>query len=81
MNTQIEPKLDFLILEIWKVNRNSFKESACQCKRHKRQGFDPWVRKIPWRRILAWSPLQYFYLEDSMDRGAWWALVHEVTKS
>ena len=57
------------------------KESACQCKRHKRQGFDPWVRKIPWRRILAWSPLQYFYLEDSMDRGAWWALVHEVTKS
>ena len=25
MNTQIEPKLDFLILEIWKVNRNSSK--------------------------------------------------------
>ena len=57
------------------------KESACQSKRHKRQGFDPWVRKIPWRRILAWSPLQYFYLEDSMDRGAWWALDHEDTKS
>ena len=33
------------------------KEPACQCRR---QGFDPWVRKIPWRRpwqpfsILAW---------------------------
>ena len=30
----------------------SGKESACQCKRHKRCGFDPWVRKIPWGR--AW---------------------------
>ena len=32
----------------------SGKESACQCRRHKRQGFDPWVRKILWRR--AWQP-------------------------
>ena len=23
---------------------------------------------------------QYFYLEDPMDRGAWWAIVHRVTK-
>ena len=30
----------------------SGKELACQCRRHQ---FDPWVRKIPWRRnILAW---------------------------
>ena len=28
----------------------SGKESACQRRRHKRRGFDPWVRKIPWRR-------------------------------
>ena len=27
------------------------------------------------------SPLQYFCLENSMDRGAWWATVHEITKS
>ena len=26
-------------------------------------------------------PLQYSYLENSMDRGAWWATVHRVTKS
>ena len=26
-------------------------------------------------------PLQYFSLENSMDRGAWWATVHGVTKS
>ena len=27
------------------------------------------------------SPLQYSYLENSMDRGAWWALVHGVAKN
>ena len=27
------------------------------------------------------NPLQYSYLENSMDRGAWWAIVHGVTKS
>ena len=26
------------------------------------------------------NPLQYFCLENPMDRGAWWATVHEVTK-
>ena len=26
-------------------------------------------------------PLQYFCLENSMDRGAWWATVHGVAKS
>ena len=30
------------------------KEHACQCRRHKRCGFKPWVRKIPWRR--PWQP-------------------------
>ena len=28
----------------------SGKEDACLCRRHKRHGFDPWVRKISWRR-------------------------------
>ena len=27
------------------------------------------------------NPLQYFYLENSTDRGAWWATVHRVAKS
>ena len=26
------------------------------------------------------NPLQYSCLENSMDRGAWWAAVHRVTK-
>ena len=27
------------------------------------------------------NPLQYSCLESSMDRGAWWATVHGITKS
>ena len=29
----------------------------------------------------AWHPLQYSCLENSTDRGAWWATAHRVTKS
>ena len=31
------------------------KKSACQCRRCR---FDPWVRKIPWRR--EWQPIPVF---------------------
>ena len=27
------------------------------------------------------NPLQYFCLENTMDKGAWWATVQGVTKS
>ena len=27
------------------------------------------------------NPLQYSWLENPMDRGAWWATVHGVAKS
>ena len=27
------------------------------------------------------NPFQYSCLENSMDRGAWWATVHEVAES
>ena len=36
----------------------SCKEAACQCPRHKRHGFDPWVRKTPW--IRKWQPTPVF---------------------
>ena len=36
----------------------SGKESACQCRRHGRCGFNPWVEKIPWRR--KWQPTLVF---------------------
>ena len=39
------------------------KEPACECRRHKRFGFDPWIRKIPWRR--AWQPTPVFLPGES----------------
>ena len=34
------------------------KNPPAKPRRHKRQGFDPWVGKIPWRR--AWQPTAIF---------------------
>ena len=51
-------------------------ESACQFRRCR---FDPWVRKIPWRR--KWQPLQYSSLGNPLDRGAWETTVHGVAMS
>ena len=39
------------------------KEPTCQCRRHKRCGFDPWVRKISWRRAWQFAPV--FLLGES----------------
>ena len=45
----------------------------------RRHGFNPWDRKIPWRRNIY--PLQYSSLENATDRGAWKAAAHGVTES
>jgi len=47
------------------------------CLQFRSPGWDPWVRKIRWRR--EWLPTHC--LEISMDRGAWRATVHGVAKS
>ena len=39
----------------------------------------PGLGRSPWGG--DGNPLQYSYLENSMDRGAWWATVHGVGKS
>ena len=36
-----------------------------------RPGFDPWVGKIPPGGEHD-NPLQYYCLENAMDRKAWW---------
>ena len=41
----------------------SGKEPTCQCRRHKRHRFDPWIGKIPWRR--AWQPTPVFWPGES----------------
>ena len=54
----------------------SGKESACQ---YRRCGFNPGLGRCPGER--SGTPLQYSCLENPMDRGAWQATVHGVTKS
>ena len=38
----------------------SGKESTCQCRRHRRHGFDPWIGKISYRG--KWQPTLVFLL-------------------
>ena len=73
----------FLITNIfWFYNHLGFpggasgREPACQCKKCR---FNPWAGKIPEGR--HGNPLQYSYLENPTERGAWQAMVHRVTKS
>ena len=51
---QSEPPGKPICICIWAFQVALVGESACQYRRHKRHGFDPWVRKIPWSR--AWQP-------------------------
>ena len=39
------------------------KKHACQCRRCKKCRFDPWLRKIPWKR--AWQPTPVLLPEES----------------
>ena len=56
----------FELLYVWVIICLGFpsgsddKESACQCRG---PGFDPWVRKIPWRR--KWQPTPVFLPGES----------------
>ena len=44
-----------------------------------RDGFDPWPGRFPGGE--HGNPLQYSCLENPVDRGAWRATVHRVTKN
>ena len=51
------------------------KESTCQCRRYKTCQFDPWVRKIPWRRKWQPTPVhlpQEFYGKRSLAGYSPW---------
>ena len=54
---RVAVKLSHLVLSLWSLELCWWldgKESTCQCTR---PGFDPWVRKIPWRRELLPTPV------------------------
>ena len=46
---------------------------------HRRPGFNSWVGRSPGEG--NGNSLQYTCLENSKDRGAWWAIVRGVTES
>ena len=75
-NTQIEVCFIFILFifpEIFYVYQNMFilglpcwlsgKDFACQCGRYR---FDPWVRKISWRR--KWQPTPVFLSRKSHEQ-------------
>ena len=58
----------------------SRKEPACQCRRHRRSGFNPWVWKIPWSR--KWKPTPIFLPGNFHGkRSLVGCKVHEAAKS
>ena len=57
----------------------SGKEPACQFRRCKHTGSIPELVRTPGEGYS--NPLQYSCLENPMDRGAWRAIAHTVTKN
>ena len=52
------------------------KEPSCQCRRHKRCGFEPGVRKTPWKRAQQPTPVENPMEEEPGTEAS----VHRVTK-
>ena len=63
----------------------SGKEPTCRCRRLKKCGFSPWVRKIPWRR--AWQITPVFLSRESHGQrslesyGPWGRQESEMTEA
>ena len=81
--------------EVWRKNRSgrnsdlgrgvrlpqwlSGKESTCNAEATGDSGSIPGLGRSPGGG--NGNPLQYSCLKNPMDRGAWWATIHGVTKS
>ena len=63
----------------------SGEELACQCRKRKRNRFNPWVRKIPWRRV--WQSTPVFLSGESHGQrslvgcGLWGHTESDMTKA
>ena len=79
-----QKKTEFLIIEalhtsFWASPVAQQWRICLQYKRHRRFGFNPWVRKIPWRR--AWQPIPVFLPGKCPGQRSLEGSVHRVTKS
>ena len=57
----------------------SGKEPTHQCWRQRDTGLIPGSERSPGGGHS--NPFQYSFLENPMNRGAWWSMVHGITKS
>ena len=71
-----------LILQMRKLKHGASHVALVVKNPPARLRFNPWFGKIPWRKKKKnGNPLQYFCLENPLDRGAWWSIVYRVTQS
>ena len=73
---QFRPKSFIKVQLAWWL---SGKESSCNAGAAGNVGLTPGSGRSP--GVGNGNPFQYSCLENPMDRGAWWATVHGVTKS
>ena len=66
-------------IKIARRNINNLRYADDTTLTHKRDGFNPWVGKIPWKR--TWQPTLYSCLGNPIDRGAWQATIHTAAQS
>ena len=62
LSHQGSPHLAYVHLKEGFPGGPSGEEPVCQCRRHKRSEFNPWVGTIPWR---AWQPTPVFLPGES----------------
>ena len=58
------------------ICRHVCPESTCHCRRLRRHGFNPWVRKIPWRR--KWQPTSVFLPGKSHGQRSLWGQLQSM---
>ena len=66
-------------IKIARRNINNLRYADDTTLTHKRDGFNPSVGKIPWKR--TWQPTLYSCLGNPIDRGAWQATIHTAAQS
>ena len=68
------PLKSVIYVELWLPQWLNSKESACNAGDARDKGSVPGLGRSPGE--MHGNPLQYSYLENPMDRGAWQATVH-----
>ena len=72
-------KGDVLYINRWVSQGLCGKEFTCQYRRYRRQGFNPWVRKIPWER--KWQPIPILLPRKPHGQRSLATTDHPVTES